>query len=213
MEAVPSSSPPAGAPTLALVVWMRPDVHELPLPSAVISRLPLPSRWTLLVELVIVSISPVPKPEPGPVSYIHWESTPEPAAPLKSSLNTVDQPDGGAGTASGAVSAPGAESAVNPTCPADVTTAVGAVDAATAEAAGSVAAVNATTGATIMRDTARPPGRQRSMARLKACGTCGDMLVMSRSPLSRSWAKQIGKFPICYLNVTSCFGSVNGTGV
>ena len=45
------------------------------------SRLPLPSRCTLLVELVIVSISPVPKFEPGPVSYIHWESAPEPAAP------------------------------------------------------------------------------------------------------------------------------------
>jgi len=52
----------------------------------------------LLVELVIVSISPVPKFEPGPVSYIHWESTADPAAPLKSSLKTVDQPDGGPGT-------------------------------------------------------------------------------------------------------------------
>src|ERR1700730_2922868 len=105
MEAVTSSSPPAGAPTLALVVWMRPEVHELPLPSAVMSRLPLPSRWTLLVELVMVSISPVPKLERGPVSYIHWESAREPAAPLKSSLNTVDQPDGGPGTAAGAASA------------------------------------------------------------------------------------------------------------
>src|SRR6202041_3240776 len=114
MEAVPSSSPPAGAPTLALVVWMRPDVHELPLPSAVISRLPLPSRWTLLVELVIVSISPVPKLEPGPVSYIHWESTPEPAAPLKSSLNTVDQPDGRPRTATAPVSAPGRKAAATP---------------------------------------------------------------------------------------------------
>src|SRR5262245_12732234 len=66
------------------------------------SRLPLPSRCTLLVELVIVSISPVPKFEPGPVSYIHWESAPEPAAPLKSSLKTVDQPAGGPGTAAGA---------------------------------------------------------------------------------------------------------------
>src|ERR1700730_8981846 len=88
---------------------MRPDVHELPLPSAVISRLPLPSRWTLLVELVIVSISPVPKFAPGPVSYIHWESLPEPASPLKSSLNTVDQPDGGPCTAAGAaIAAPAA---------------------------------------------------------------------------------------------------------
>src|ERR1700722_20938178 len=96
-----SSSPPAGAPTLALVVWMRPEVHELPLPSAVMSRLPLPSRCTLLVELVIVSISPVPKLEPAPGAYIHWESMPDPDDPLKSSLKTVDQPDGAPGTAAG----------------------------------------------------------------------------------------------------------------
>ena len=69
------------------------------------SRLPLPSRCTLLVELVIVSISPVPKLEPAPVSYIHWESMPDPAPPLKSSLKTVDQPDGGPGTAADAMAA------------------------------------------------------------------------------------------------------------
>src|SRR5271170_6078623 len=108
MEAVTSSSPPAGAPTLADVVWMRPDVHELPLPSAVMSRSPLPSRWTLLVEFVMVSISPVPKVEPAPVSYIHWESAPDPEEPLKSSLKIVDQPEGAAGTAWGAASALGA---------------------------------------------------------------------------------------------------------
>src|ERR1035441_303456 len=102
MEAVTSSSPPAGAPTLADVVWMRPDVQLLPEPSAVMLRSPLPSRWTLLVEFVMVSISPVPKFDPGPVSYCHCESTPEPADPLKSSLNWVVQPDGGPGTAFGA---------------------------------------------------------------------------------------------------------------
>src|SRR5579859_4934686 len=112
IEAVTSSSPPAGAPTLALVVWMRPDVHELPLPMALMSRLPLPSWYTLLVELVIVSISPVPKFEPGPVSYIHCESAPEPDAPLKSSLKTVDQPDGGPGTVAGAAAAAAAAAAV-----------------------------------------------------------------------------------------------------
>ena len=69
------------------------------------SRLPLPSRCTLLVELVIVSISPVPKLEPAPVSYIHWESMPDPDPPLKSSLKTVDQPDGGPGTAADAMAA------------------------------------------------------------------------------------------------------------
>src|SRR5258707_10404674 len=105
MDAVTSSWPPAGAPTLALVVWMRPDVHELPEPSAVMLRFPLPSRWTLLVEFVIVSISPVPKFEPGPVSYCHCEPTPEPADPLKSSLNWVVQPAGGPGTAPGAARA------------------------------------------------------------------------------------------------------------
>src|SRR5581483_4895289 len=66
------------------------------------SRSPLPSRWTLLVEFVMVSISPVPKFDPGPVSYCHCESTPEPEDPLKSSLNWVVQPDGGPGTAPGA---------------------------------------------------------------------------------------------------------------
>src|SRR5580704_1445728 len=87
---------------------MRPDVHEVPLPRAVMSRSPLPSRWTLLVEFVMVSISPVPKLDPGPVSYIHWESMPEPEAPAKSSLKTVDQPEGGPGTVWGAASALGA---------------------------------------------------------------------------------------------------------
>src|SRR5690242_21227922 len=78
---------------------MRPEVQELPLPSAVMSRFPLPSRKTLLVELVMVSISPVPKLEPGPVSYFQLaELTCDPAAPAKLSLNTVVQPDGGGGT-------------------------------------------------------------------------------------------------------------------
>src|SRR6201999_3165456 len=97
--------PPAGAPTLAELVWIRPEVQLLPEPRAVMSRLPPPSRCTLLVELVMVSISPVPKFEPGPVSYIHWESIPDPELPLKSSLKTVDQPEGGPGTAAGAASA------------------------------------------------------------------------------------------------------------
>ena len=48
----------------------------------------------MLVEFVIVSISPVPKLAPGPVTYFHWLSAPDPAAPLKPSLNVVDQPDG-----------------------------------------------------------------------------------------------------------------------
>jgi hypothetical protein len=60
---------------------------------------------TLLVEFVIVSISPVPKFEPGPVSYCQLEPTPEPAAPLKSSLNSVVHPAGGPGTVAGRMAA------------------------------------------------------------------------------------------------------------
>src|SRR5437016_3517643 len=55
------------------------------------SSAPCPSRCTLLVELVIVSISPVPKVAPGPVLYIQTDgSTPVPAGPLKSSDQTRD---------------------------------------------------------------------------------------------------------------------------
>src|SRR5579875_377157 len=130
---------------------MRPEVQEPPLPSAVISRFPFPSRWTLLAEFVMVSISPVPKLEPGPVSYIHCESTPEPAAPLKSSLNTVVQPDGGGGTVCG--------------------DAAGAASAAGAE--GGTAATRAKTGATTTAVTAsRLEGRHRRAARTRRRGTC-----------------------------------------
>src|SRR6188472_1485877 len=56
------------------------------------SRFPWPSKWTLLVELVMVSISPVPK-MPVPVLYFHTAgSTPLPAAPLKVSVQTFVQP-------------------------------------------------------------------------------------------------------------------------
>src|SRR5215472_1097327 len=47
----------------------------------------------------MVSISPVPKLDPGPVSYFQFaDDTIEPAAPEKPSLNTVVQPEGGGGT-------------------------------------------------------------------------------------------------------------------
>src|SRR5580698_5819107 len=49
----------------------------------------------------MVSISLVPKLEPAPVSYIQLEDGALRAEPLKSSLNCVVQPDGGAGTAAG----------------------------------------------------------------------------------------------------------------
>src|SRR5277367_3820496 len=125
---------------------MRPEVHELPLPRAVTSRSPLPSRCTLLVELVIVSISPVPKLEPAPVSYIHWESAPDPAVPLKSSLKTVDQPDGGPGTVAGSATA-AAEAAAEMVA-----------GAAAAEAAGTAAAATTITGA-MMASASLPLGR------------------------------------------------------
>src|SRR6202035_5632777 len=166
MEAVTSSSPPAGAPTFALVVWTRPDVHELPEPSAVMSRLPLPSRWTLLVELVIVSISPVPKFAPGPVSYIHWESMPEPAAPLKSSLNTVDQPDGGAGPAAGAaIAAPAAGARADAGTRADTGAAVAA---SAAGGAAIVVSAKVQPAATASAASRRARGRDQALTAWKA---------------------------------------------
>src|SRR5260370_41527672 len=53
----------------------------------------------------MVSISPVPKLEPGPVSYCQLDDGAVCAGPLKSSLNTVDRPGGGAGTAAGKAAA------------------------------------------------------------------------------------------------------------
>lgn len=47
----------------------------------------------------MVSISPVPKLEPGPVSYIQLQEGALPAGPAKSSSNTVVQPVPGAGGA------------------------------------------------------------------------------------------------------------------
>jgi hypothetical protein len=102
--------------------------------------------------LVIVSISPVPKLEPGPVSYSHWESAPDPAAPVKSSLKTVDQPDGGAGTAAGAT--------------AEVAAAV-FIKAAEDEAPCDVAATTATADTIAAKASASPPLRRHLAARLR----------------------------------------------
>src|SRR5580698_5015490 len=103
MDAVTSISPPAGAAKLSATVSIRPDVHDPPESSAVMFRWPLPSSDTLAVELV--SVSPVPQfpvqPVPEywvPMSSVQLESTPDPAAPEKLSLNAVVQPDGGDGT-------------------------------------------------------------------------------------------------------------------
>src|SRR6266576_2119216 len=67
---------------------MRPEVHDWPLPRATMSRFPWPSRWTFLVELVIVSISPVPN-TPRPVLYRqNLGFALRPAGPLKLSHHT-----------------------------------------------------------------------------------------------------------------------------
>src|SRR5262249_17489173 len=55
-------------------------------------RFPWPSKWTLLGESVMVSISPVPK-TPVPVLYFHADrSTPLPTAPSKVSVQTFVHP-------------------------------------------------------------------------------------------------------------------------
>ncbi len=88
------------------LVSMRPDV-QLPAASrrGVMRRLPLPSRATLSLLDVIVSISPVPQlaGPPGydvPVAYCQFAVfTPDPAGPSKSSAKTWVQPAGGGGAA------------------------------------------------------------------------------------------------------------------
>ena len=72
---------------------MRPDVQDPPELTGVMFRWPLPSSATFAVEEVLDSTSPVPQlavqPVPEycvPLSCVHPESTPEPAAPEKLSL-------------------------------------------------------------------------------------------------------------------------------
>src|SRR5438045_1807316 len=101
------TTPPGGAPNVAACVSNRPEVQPAPGSPpecrARSARCPAPSWNTLAVLLVIVSISPVPKLLPGPVSYFQTPvSRPVPAAPLKSSLHVRLKPAGGAGTAAGA---------------------------------------------------------------------------------------------------------------
>src|SRR6476659_873715 len=101
------TTPPAGAPKVAACVSMRPDVQPdvglVPECSARSTRWLAPSWKTLAVLLVMVSISPVPKLLPGPVSYFHVPVlTPVPEAAEKSSLQVKVNPGGGAGTAASA---------------------------------------------------------------------------------------------------------------
>src|ERR1051325_12118964 len=101
------TTPPAGAPNVAALVSIRPEVQPavglVPECSARSTRCPAPSWNTLDVLLVMVSISPVPKLLPGPVSYFQVPVfTPVPDAPVKSSDQVVVKPAGGAPTAAGA---------------------------------------------------------------------------------------------------------------
>src|SRR4051812_5316484 len=113
------TTPPGGAPNVAAWVSIRPEVQpvpgSVPLCRARRTRLPVPSRKTLAALFVMVSISPVPKLLPGPVSYFQAAvSTPDPAAPLNSSLQVRVKPAGGAGVAAwaGAEPASGATATV-----------------------------------------------------------------------------------------------------
>ena len=88
MDAMTRNSPPAAALN-SCRVWMRPEVQRPPWRRAVISRFPLPSRWTFSSESVMVSISPVPK-MPWPVSYFQFAALGAwPATPEKESCQTV----------------------------------------------------------------------------------------------------------------------------
>src|SRR3954463_3953979 len=105
------TTPPGGAPNVAAWVSIRPEVQlvpgSVPLCRARRTRLPVPSRKTLAALFVMVSISPVPKLLPGPVSYFQAAvSTPDPAAPLNSSLQVRVKPAGGAGAAAWAGAEP-----------------------------------------------------------------------------------------------------------
>src|SRR4051812_31692830 len=99
---------------------MRPDVQPavgfVPVWIALSTRCPAPSSNTFEVLFVIVSISPVPKLLPGPVSYCQVPvGTPVPAAPVKSSLQVAVQPAGGLGTAALATPAKSRAPAARPT--------------------------------------------------------------------------------------------------
>jgi len=112
--------------------------------------------------------------------------------PLKSSLNTVDQPDGGPGTAA---------------TWAGVT---GAAGAAKAEEDDAAAPVSAMTGATMA--TARTPLGRHLVARLHLRMTRSDMPGMPGllNPLRGFWIGK--KLSYCKWNVTVRFRRVNQDG-
>ena len=92
------TTPPGAAPKSSRFVSMRPEYQVVCVLVALMTSVPAPSLKTLAVLFVMVSISPVPKLRPGPVSYFHTVvSAPVPAAPVKSSLQKSVNPDGGAG--------------------------------------------------------------------------------------------------------------------
>src|SRR6185312_13096565 len=131
------TTPPGGAPNVAALVSIRPEVQPavglVPECSARSTRWPAPFWNTLAVLLVIVSISPVPKLLPGPVSYFQVPVlTPVPDAPVKSSAHVWVKPAGGAGSAAAAAVL------VSAACAATVTARSPAVVAAVAAASHSL---------------------------------------------------------------------------
>src|SRR5215471_15512387 len=112
MDACTRSTPPGGGWKSERWVSSRPDVQLPALSlSALMWRLPWPSRKTLLVLELMLSTSPVPQfggppGAPWPRSKIQLEPDGEVlAAPLKSSVKMLVKPVGGGGAA--ASDAPG----------------------------------------------------------------------------------------------------------
>src|SRR5580698_7016132 len=137
----------------------------------------------------MVSISLVPKLEPAPVSYIQLEDGALRAEPLKSSLNCVVQPDGGAGTAAGvaiARAAAAGDAVVRTAAAAETAGACTADDpgvdwaaAGSAATVRAVAAPAATISAAIRTPLRRrrPPVRRNALRALRIISVTGPHLL------------------------------------
>jgi hypothetical protein len=113
----------------------------------------------------MVSISPVPKLDPGPVSYFQLPDGALPAVPLKSSLKVVVQPAGGAGTALGDAVARAAAAAETGWPAGRAIDGAAGVDAATA--AGTPASTSTGAAAAVSTSNHRRPGRASRLNRCK----------------------------------------------
>src|SRR5258708_19966460 len=133
----------------------------------------------------MVSISPVPKLEPGPVSYFQFADDPgAPAAPEKPSLNTVVQPEGGGGTVvakAGPASPMPATKAVPKSAQTTASTAMGRCRAAQAGVAGPLSYIGVfllPQGSTECRDLRQAAGHGHGAAARTPAA------AMARLPLS-----------------------------